>query len=154
MGGLHCGGAPEGAAGSADDGGEPRVISSAVEQEPHVAAAVAAPDGSRYLVGTFSGSLRAGEIVLRSRGGVDIYLAHRLADGDVEWAIDVGGKGEESSPRISLDEGNLKLVAMTTDAVDCGNGPLRSFDTETFFVCTFDRRGTALSGGAFPTGRR
>jgi hypothetical protein len=110
-------------------------------------------DGSRYVVGVFSGIVRTGDIVLQSRGGDDVFLARLLPDGTVDWARAIGSQDDERAPRVELDAGRLSVIAMTRGTVDCGGGELRSFSGEAFFMCTFDERGKPLTGAAFPTGR-
>jgi hypothetical protein len=111
-------------------------------------------DGLRYVAGVFSGSLEVGGLVLESHGGDDIFLAGLWPDSKVRWARAIGSKGNESAPKVTFAEGRVTLVAMTGGAVDCGAGPLNTWSSETFFVCTFGADGTPINGGTFPTGRQ
>jgi hypothetical protein len=147
VGGLHC--APVGI----DDARVGVDLPTLAVQDHSTSSSVSESDGSRYLVGVFSGSFHAGDVVLQSRGEDDVFLMHVFSDGTVDWARGIGSEGEERQPRLTLDGGRLTVVAMTNGSVDCGLGELRTFDSETFFVCTFDERGNPLTGGAFPTGR-
>lgn len=112
-----------------------------------------ADDGSRFVVGVFSGTLRLGNVFLQSRGGDDVFLVHLFPNGSVDWARGIGSENDERAPRVELDAGRVDVIAMTRGAVDCGAGELRSFEGEAFFLCIFDERGRPLRGGAFPTGR-
>jgi hypothetical protein len=110
-------------------------------------------DGSRYVAGVFSGTLFLDGVSLRSHGGDDIFVARLGPRGRALWAHAVGSPYDEASPKVSFEDGHVTLVGMTGGAVDCGQGPLGTWSSETFFVCTFDPRGEPLNGGAFPTGR-
>jgi hypothetical protein len=120
---------------------------------PEIDTSVPGEGGKTYVAGVFSGWFRADGTVVQSRGGDDIFVARLSKEGGVDWVRSVGSIEDERAPRLKLDDGRLTLVAMTKGAVDCGRGDLRTFDTETFFVCTFEEDGTPLGGGAFPTGR-
>jgi len=111
-------------------------------------------DGSSFVSGTFSGALRFGSRILTSQGGDDVFLARVGPDGDVAWARAVGSRGKEREPNVSFEDGRVKLLAMTDGAVDCGRGPLQTWSSEAFFLCTFEPDGEPIDGASFPTGRR
>lgn len=111
-------------------------------------------DGSRYVAGVFAGTLVVGGVLLTSHGGDDIFVARLWPSGSVDWAEAIGSKRDERDPKVSFSDGRVKLVGMTSGAVDCGRGPLNTWSTETFFLCTFDTDGTPKSGATFPTGRQ
>lgn len=111
-------------------------------------------DGTTYVAGIFSGALRIGSSVLTSHGGDDVFLASVARDGGIAWSRAVGSKGKESGAKVSFEDGRVKLVAMTDGAVDCGRGPLQTWSSEAFFLCTFAPDGDPIDGASFPTGRR
>lgn len=111
-------------------------------------------DGTTYVAGIFSGALRIGSSVLTSHGGDDVFLASVAPDGRIAWSRAVGSKGKESGAKVSFEDGRVKLVAMTDGAVDCGRGPLQTWSSEAFFLCTFAPDGDPIDGASFPTGRR
>ncbi len=117
------------------------------------ASSATGPDGSHYVARIFSGTFRIGTVMLRSRGGADVLLARIRPEGTVAWARAVGSQGDESNPRVSFSDDSVKLVAMTDGAVDCGQGPLNTWSSETFFLCTFEPDGTPINSASFPTGR-
>lgn len=117
------------------------------------ASSATGPDGSRYVARVFSGRFRIGTTMLQSRGGADVLLARIRPDGTVAWARAVGSDGDESDPRVSFSDDSVKLVAMTDGAVDCGQGPLNTWSSETFFLCTFAPDGSPINSASFPTGR-
>ena len=117
------------------------------------ASSATGPDGSRFVARVFSGRFRIGTTMLQSRGGADVLLARLRPDGTVVWARAIGSEGDESDPRVSFSDDSVKLVAMTDGAVDCGQGPLNTWSSETFFLCTFEPDGTPINSASFPTGR-
>ena len=119
-----------------------------------VTSTASADDGSSFVSGTFSGALRFGSTILTSQGGDDVFLARVGPDGDVAWARAVGSRGKEREPNVSFEDGRVKLLAMTDGAVDCGRGPLQTWSSEAFFLCTFEPDGEPIDGASFPTGRR
>jgi hypothetical protein len=120
----------------------------------NVSSTATADDGSRYVAGVFSGSIVIGTFVLTSHGGDDVFVARLRPDGTVDWAHAVGSRHDERAPKVSFSDGRVKLVAMTDGAVDCGQGPLNTWSSETFFLCTFAQNGAPINGASFPTGRR
>jgi len=118
-----------------------------------VTTTASAADGTTYVAGIFSGAIRFGSSVLTSHGADDVFLARIRPDGGVAWARAVGSKGTESGAKVDFDDGRVKLLAMTDGAVDCGRGPLKTWDSEAFFLCTFAVDGDPIDGASFPTGR-
>lgn len=118
-----------------------------------VTTSASARDGTRYVAGVFSGAIRVGGTRLMSRGSDDVFLARVQAAGHVAWARAVGSEGKESGAKVAFEDGHVKLMAMTDGAVDCGRGPLRTWDSEAFFLCTFEADGAPRGGASFPTGR-
>ena len=119
-----------------------------------VTTSASASDGTRYVAGIFSGAIRVGPTLVTSHGGDDVFLARVQSTGHIAWARAVGSKGKESGAKVDFEDGRVKLVAMTDGAVDCGRGPLQTWDSETFFLCTFGPDGSPIDGASFPTGRR
>ncbi len=119
-----------------------------------VSSTASGADGTSYVAGIFSGAIRVGGEVIASHGGDDVFLARILGDGQIAWARAVGSKGTESGAKVDFEDGRVKLVAMTNGAVDCGRGPLQTWDSEAFFLCTFGADGTPIDGATFPTGRQ
>jgi hypothetical protein len=111
-------------------------------------------DGSHYVTGVFSGTIAIGAVLLESQGGKDIFIARLRPDGTVIWAQAIGSKNDEGGPKVTFSDGRVKLVGMTSGPVDCGQGPLNTWSTETFFLCTFGADGEPINGASFPTGRR
>ncbi|MBX3218454.1 MAG: hypothetical protein KF850_40990 [Labilithrix sp.] len=133
-----------------------RAASARLERDSRtsVSSTASAEGGVRYVAGVFSGTIRLGEVELTSRGGDDVFVARVMPDGAVAWAHGLGSDRDESSPKVTFSDERVKIVAMTDGAADCGLGPLNSWSSETFFLCTFSVSGAPLNGASFPTGRR
>jgi hypothetical protein len=118
---------------------------------------VRASDGSRYTVGTFSGTLVLGDFTLSSRGLTDILLMKQDIGGHVVWAISAGSPSDERSPRFRIQEdgtGSVSIVALTNGGVDCGAGPLPQWGDDALFLCHFRQAdGVLLDGASFPSGK-
>ena len=85
----------------------------------------ALPDGHAYVTGYFAetatfGPGEAGQTVLTSAGGNDIFLATYRADGTLDWVRGIGGAGYDSS----WDVAALSHGAVITGYFN-GNGRLR-----------------------------
>lgn len=124
--------------------------------KPLVTSTTTDASGATYTAGTFSGSRKIGGVVMTSRGDLDVFLVKTAADGTPVWARAIGSALKETAPRISVesDTGRVTVIGMTTGEMDCGDGPLATYE-ETFFLCTFyGRDGATLESAAFPTGRQ
>jgi hypothetical protein len=110
-------------------------------------------DGASYVAGVFSGVIASGAFRLESQGADDVYLARIEPDGQVAWARSIGSKNEERDPRVTFEDGEVKVLAFTDGVVDCGGGALgRTWSSPMFFFCVFGSAGQPRSGGTFPTG--
>lgn len=110
--------------------------------------------GATYATGTFVGRVVVANTTITSRGDKDVFLLKIDRAGAFEWVRAVGSAALESSPHVSLDKDRrVTITGMTKGEMDCGAGPLPTWDSSTFFVCIFGGNdGSSLSGGVFPTG--
>ncbi|AKV03389.1 hypothetical protein AKJ09_10052 [Labilithrix luteola] len=121
--------------------------------EPEFTSSVRDASGNLYETGTFTRTMVGGATLLRSRGDRDVFVIKTAADGSPLWAISIGSAMRESDPKVTLDDGKVSILGTTKGQMDCGRGPLNSWSSETFFLCTFQAKdGTPIVGGAFPTG--
>lgn len=71
--------------------------------------------GAVYVTGTFRGSVDFdpgnGLGVLTSLGGADVFVARYSASNALEWAVQIGGSGEEASRALTLDASGSVLIA-------------------------------------------
>ncbi|HVJ90639.1 MAG TPA: hypothetical protein VM580_12610 [Labilithrix sp.] len=111
-------------------------------------------DGTDVVAGVFSGTLDVHGQEFRSRGGNDVFVARRWRNGTVGWVRTVGSEQDEGNARVTFDRDRLFVMALTGGRPDCGENPLREWNSEAFLLCTFDVHGNPLVGGSFPTGRR
>jgi hypothetical protein len=130
---------------------------------PHVTSAVFDAMGATYATGTFVGEVVIGDTLIRSRGNKDVFLVKLNARGGFEWVRAFGSTEGEKAPHVTIEdelreiEGEprqrVTIVGMTKGEMDCGTGPLNTWDSSTFFVCIFGSRdGMTLNAGVFPTG--
>ncbi|MDB4939474.1 MAG: hypothetical protein JWP87_6446 [Labilithrix sp.] len=120
-----------------------------------ITSTVVDPDtGAVYAAGTFIGDVVIGDRLVHSRGDKDVFLIKVDAEGRVEWVRAVGSAYADTAPHVDLDDqARVNLIGMTKGEMDCGAGPLPSWNSDTFFFCVFGGdEGNALEGGVFPTG--
>jgi hypothetical protein len=107
------------AGGSGDDGG--------TDWPPWVGLSML-PDGSAYVTGGFPGSAtfgpgEAGQTVLTSQGGYDVFVARYNPDGTLAWARRYGGASDEYSRGIQvLDDGAILLAGGFNGTFTLGAG--------------------------------
>jgi hypothetical protein len=109
-------------------------------------------DGALYAAGTFAGWLTLGEDTLKSKGADDVVLVRVDANGHIAWVKSIGSIVQERAPKVTFSEGKVRILAETDGQVDCGSGDMGKWSSGMFFYCLYDIDGTALGGGAFPTG--
>jgi hypothetical protein len=121
----------------------------------HITSTVTDLEGASYATGTFEGLIVVGHKALQSRGDKDVFLVKVDRSGQLEWARAVGSGMAETGPRVTLEDGTnrVHLVGTTKGRMDCGDGPLSSWSSDTFFFCVFGGTdGASIAGGVFPTG--
>lgn len=111
--------------------------------------------GASYAAGTFEGNIVIGKTALQSRGDKDVFVVKVDRLGKLQWVRAVGSGMAETGPRVTIDAetSDVHLVGTTKGRMDCGSGPLPTWNSDTFFFCVFGGEdGASLSGGVFPTG--
>ncbi len=114
----------------------------------------AAPNGDVYVTGTFAvsdfGSIDfdpgTQSFPMTSNGLSDIFICKFKANGDFAWAVKIGGTGNESGPRIVLDDQeNIYVTGFFTGVVDfdpgTGTSNLGSGTTVSGFVLKLNKDG-------------
>lgn len=121
---------------------------------PLVTSVVTDESGSTFATGTFVGRVTIGDSTVISRGDKDVFLLKLTRSGAIEWVRAVGSAASETAPHVALDDGQrVTVIGMTKGEMDCGTGPLNTWDSSTFFLCVFGAGdGVTLNAGAFPTG--
>lgn len=108
-------------------------------------------DGSLYVTGTFVNSIKLNGATINSRGQEDVYLIKTYPNGTFAWGTTVGSATQERLPVVSIQDGQVRLVGVTSGRLDCGAGPLPLWSDNSFFFCVFERGdGTGIEGGSFP----
>jgi hypothetical protein len=120
----------------------------------HVTSRVTDAAGATYAAGTFVGTVAVGDTVIKSRGDKDVFVMKLGPTGAFEWVRAVGSIAPEGAPRVSVQDGlRVTILGMTKGEMDCGTGPLNTWDSSMFFVCIFGSDdGKTLNAGVFPTG--
>jgi hypothetical protein len=95
-----------------------------------------ASDGNLYLTGAFSEQMQLGSFNLTSAGGSDIFLAKIDPTGNVLWAKQAGGPGNDQAERVTLDRaGGLYVVGeYSTNAVFGSTSPSCRGRTDIFLA--------------------
>jgi hypothetical protein len=121
----------------------------------HITSTATDLEGASYATGTFEGLIVIGHTALQSRGDKDVFLIKVDRTGQLEWVRAVGSGMAETGPRVTLEDGTnrVHVVGTTRGRMDCGDGPLSSWSSDTFFFCVFGGvDGASIAGGVFPTG--
>lgn len=126
-----------------------------VSATTHITSTVTDLEGASYATGTFEGGIVIGRTALQSRGDKDVFLIKVDRTGQLKWVRAVGSGMAETGPRVTLEDGTSRvhLIGSTKGRMDCGDGPLGSWSSDTFFFCVFGGvDGAPIAGGVFPTG--
>lgn len=101
--------------------------------------------GNVYVSGVFSVDASYGNTQLTSQGGADVFIAKLSSDGIWEWAIQVGGIGNEGSPSICVDnEGNLFVIGSFESIVTFGDHLLSSVGLSDIYIAKLSNNGSWL----------
>ena len=102
--------------------------------------------GSVYVAGVFRDTLDiSGAENLRTKGGSDICLIKFSGGGSIQWAKSIGGTGNESGPRLIVDNLNQPVVIGNFEKnIRIGNTTLQSADLEGIFITKMSPDGRHL----------
>jgi hypothetical protein len=107
----------------------------------------AAPDGSTYVGGWFSGSsFSLGGYTLTNAGNWEGFLAKFDNAGNVQWAVKVGGSQDDIVTGVSTDaSGNVFITGyFYSSSVSFGSITLNNGGSSDAFLAKFDPQGNAL----------
>ncbi len=110
--------------------------------------AVAIDDsGNSFVTGSFSNQITVGGNTLNSFGGTDIYITKFDVLGNVLWAKQIGGSGNDAGRDITLDsQGNIIVVGYFNGNVDFNPGAgvfeLNSYGMGDGFILKLNSSGT------------
>jgi hypothetical protein len=109
-----------------------------------------AADGDIVAVGSFEGTMDAGRVVLKSRGGRDAFVVRLRPSGELVRAIRFGGRFDQEAYDVAVDrDGSIAIVGSFEEATDFGCGPVRSNGGADAFVAKLDRFGRCRFSQAF-----
>ncbi len=87
--------------------------------------------GNRVVAGSFLGTVNFGGTSLVSNGGRDAFVAKYNAAGQLLWANNYGGTGDDSASGVALDAaGNVYITGSLTGAVNFGGTQIASAGVE------------------------
>ncbi len=98
-----------------------------------------------YVTGVFRLVANFGDTQLTSQGGADVFIAKLSSDGIWEWAIQVGGNGNEGSPSVSVDnDGNIFAFGAFESTVSFGDHVLSSNGLTDMYIARLNSNGLWL----------
>ena len=82
--------------------------------------------GNIIIAGSFTGQLDFGGGLIRSNGGVDIFIAKYSSNGTHLWSKGIGGSQDDWGKAVALDSsGGIIIIGWSgSGAVDFGGGPI------------------------------
>lgn len=111
--------------------------------------------GNSYFTGIFRNVARFGTTELKSTGGTDIFIAKYDAAGNLLWAKQAGGKGQDivASKNIAFDsKGNSYITGEFRGSATFGSITLTTTSPWDAFIAKYDAPGNVVwakqSGGA------
>ncbi len=110
-------------------------------------------DGNNYVAGSFSDTLKVGNVKLISRGSFDMYLLKYNATGKLLWAKQAGGTDSDEAYAIAADgDGNLYVTGYFSGTADFSSIKIKSNGDRNFFLAKYTTNGDAVwvkqGGGA------
>ena len=98
--------------------------------------------GHVYFSGEFTGAIRLGATTLTSAGGTDLFVAKATSAGRIQWAVSMGGPGDEIGPEIEVDARGAVLLAGTfAGQARFGSRTLTAAGLQAAFVARLTSRG-------------
>jgi len=80
------------------------------------------PDGSQYVTGRFSSTIRFGGTTLVSAGGLDMFLAKYGRYGKLLWIVQAGGASDDEGVGVDFDKaGNVYVAGGFTNSATFGS---------------------------------
>ncbi|HLU67050.1 MAG TPA: SBBP repeat-containing protein [Kofleriaceae bacterium] len=102
----------------------------------------AAPDGHLFAVGTVQEKAAFGDAISLESEGMDGFLARLGPDGAVQWALRMGGEGQDIASDVAVDpRGNAVVTGWFATSLELGDGALKSAGSDDLFVAAIDPQG-------------
>ena len=104
------------------------------------------PSGNIYLAGYFTQPSNFGTIKLTSAGISDMFLAKYDPSGNVLWAKNAGGKGDDRATGLQTDASGNSYIAgyFTNDAISFGSIMVPNKPGDNSFLAKYDTNGNVL----------
>lgn len=101
--------------------------------------------GNQYIVGSFTGTVRFGNLQLVSAGRWDIFIAKRSATGQYLWAVRGGGTGTDHAYGLAVSaQGNVFVAGDFEDVAAFGAVTKTSAGESDVYVAKLDGAGNFL----------
>ena len=102
-------------------------------------------DGNSYVTGWFEGTATFGTYSLTSSGENDIFVAKMDANGNWQWAVQVGGTNSDLGKSIAIDSaGNSYVTGHFVSIAVFGSTSLTCNGMEDIFIAKMDTNGNWL----------
>ncbi len=110
-------------------------------------------DGNNYVTGSFSDTLKVGNIKMISKGSYDIYLLKYDKNGNLIWAKQAGGTDSDEAYGITIDDlANIYMTGYFSGTANFSGIKLISSGDKDFFVAKYNKNGELVwvkqGGGA------
>lgn len=100
-----------------------------------------------YVTGYFqSSTIKLGEVTLNNQGGEDIFLLKLSSTGEVLWAKNFGGQGNERGICLARDSSGFLYIAgyFESNNIEFGNTTLNPKGGWDIFIAKFDESGNVI----------
>ncbi len=111
-------------------------------------------NGYLFTVGSYdSSNFVFGSVTLAHVGGTDLFIAKWDTLGNMIWANNISGVGNETHPRIQIASNNEIIVAgnSASPTLQIGTTNLINPDTLSLFYCKLDSTGNFISAYNYPS---
>jgi len=108
--------------------------------------AVTDHSGNLYIIGYYSNSISFGSKTLTNSGGHDIFVVRYSSNGIVDWALKIGGSGDENGYGIAIDDSaNIYITGrFTSTSVSVGTKTMSKKGNGDIFIAKLDSSANAL----------
>jgi len=107
-------------------------------------------NGDVVITGVFFGQVTIGQTTFTSRGQGDIFLASISPEGQVLWARQFGGPGDDNAFDLAADgQGDVVASGWFSNTVDFGGTSLTSAGSQDMFVAKYRSEGTLAWARSF-----
>jgi hypothetical protein len=103
--------------------------------------------GNIVITGSFSGTAFFGNKQLKSNGANDLFIVKYDNDGEVVWATQAGGKGDEIARSLEVDKsGNIFIAGEFNFSFSFGKSDIQNIGDWDVFVLKYSREGEMVYG--------